>query len=84
MARMGSPIRSTSHGHSDKPFTHHLLSDLKGIGSKGKVGREDLGRPAYIGCPNRELQGQVSPVRRIGRRYPQRGQDVFDDLDVHG
>ena len=82
MARMGSPIRSTSHGLSDKPITHHLLSDLKGIGTKGKVGREDLGRPAYIGCPNRELQGEVTPVRRIGRRDSQWDQNIFNQLDV--
>ncbi len=63
---------------------YHHLSDLKGIGTKGKVGREDLGRPAYIGCPNREFQGEVPPVRRIRHRDSQRGQDVFDDLDVHG
>mgnify|MGYP000530677944 CR=1 FL=1 len=82
MARMGSPIRSTSHGLSDKPFTHHLLSDLKGIGTKGKVGREDLGRPAHIGCPNCKLQGQVAAVGGVGKWDLQGSKDILGQFDI--
>ena len=41
------------------------------VGTKGKVGREDLGSTSYIRCVNRERERQVTAVGSVGQRDPQ-------------
>ena len=61
-----------------------LLNNLKRYRPEGKAGREDLRGPSNICRLNRKLQCQVTPVGRIGRGDSQRGQDVFDQLEIAG